>query len=230
MFKPPVEKDITQNKKMTASQTVQALFSAQWGFYKHGYETLLKMASIQTIIIILLSIALMGLAMLGNPPPRYIARNAQNQLVEVLPMNEPQRSDEAVRQFVTDAVLDSMNFTYDDYKLRLQKAATYFTDYGFAEWDNALRAGSVYKQLEEKSLLMRTTLVNVPQIDKEKSKAYGNKYVWVVYVDVVRTLSDRVNTKSNNYRYKVMVQQIPTTERAFGLAIYAIKEENHVQR
>ena len=225
MFKVPKETDITDGKKLTPAQTVQALFAAQWGFYRDGYYKLLQIAAIELGIILILAFCLLMVGVAGTPEPKYFARNAQNQIVELTALSEPLKTDDQVRQFVTDGVLEAMNFTYDDYKFRLQKASIYFTDKGFAEWDDALRRATVYQQLEEKQLLMRTNLVNVPQIDKANSKAYGGRYIWIVYVDVLRTLSDKVATKSTPYRYKVYVQQVPYTERASGLAIYSVKEE-----
>lgn len=224
MFKAPTEKDLP-DVKLSTSQKVKVLYSMQWSFYRDSYYRLLKIAGIQFFIILLLSFSLLFLAKMGTPDPKFFARNAQNQVVELLPLSDQQYTDDQARQFVTDAVLDSMNFTFDDYKYRLQKAAVFYTDQGFAEWDNALRRGSIYQQLEEKQLLMRTTLVNVPQIDRVASKAYGGRYVWVVYVDVLRTLTDKANTRSNNYRYKVYVQQVPTTERTSGMAIYSVKQQ-----
>lgn len=224
MFKVPSEKDLPDTKMNTA-QKVKVLYSLQWNFYRESYYKLLKIAGIQLVIIGLLATALITIGILGTPEPKFFARNAQNQVVELFALSEPQRTDEQVRQFATDAMLEAMNFTYDDYKFRLQKAAVYFTDRGFAEWDDALRRGSIYQQLEEKQLLMRTTLVNVPQLDKTASRAYGGRYVWILYLDVMRTLTDKASTKSTSYRYKVYVQQVPYTERASGLAIYSVKEE-----
>ena len=226
LFKPPTEKDLPDGK-MSPNAKVRALFSLQWNFYRDSYYKLLLVAGIQLVIILVLAIALGVIGYVGTPPPKYFARNALNQIVELYPLNKPRYGDEQVRQFVTDAVLESMNFTFDDYKYRLQKAAPYFTDRGFAEWDNALRRARVYDQLEEKQLLMRTTLVQVPSIDKNASKVWAStgRYMWVVDVDVMRTLSDRAASKSTPYRYKVFVQQKPYTERSSGLAIYSVREE-----
>lgn len=224
MFKVPTQKDLP-DAKLSADQKVKVLYSLQWNFYRDSYYKLLKIAGIQLVIIALLTLALLAVGILGTPEPKFFARNAQNQVVELLPLSEPQRTDDQVRQFATDGILEAMNFTYDDYKFRLQKAAVYFTDRGFAEWDDALRRGTIYQQLEEKQLLMRTTLVNVPQLDKNASRAYGGRYIWILYVDVLRTLTDKAATKSSTYRYKIYVQQVPYTERASGLAIYSVKEE-----
>ena len=223
MLKPPSEKDLPD--KLSPSDTVKALYALQWNFYRDNYYKMLKIAAVQIAIIIVLGGAIMFMSMMGTPEPKYFARNAQNQIVGLEPLHIPQKTDEQVRQFATDAVLESMNFTYDDYKYRLQKAATYFTDAGFASWDDALRRGTIYKQLEEKQLLMRTTLVNVPQIDKTKSGSYGGRYIWILDVDVMRTMTNKVETLSSPYKYKVYIQQVPYYERASGLAIYSVKEQ-----
>jgi len=224
MFKPPDEKDLSDTQ-MTPTQKVRALYSLQWHFYRNNYYKLLNIAMIQLGIISLLVIALVFIGVMGAPEPKFFARNAQNQIVKLHPLTSPQRTDDQVRQFVTDAMLASMNFTFDDYALRLQEAATYFTDAGFEEWVTALRRANLFQQLEEKNLLMRTNLTSVPQIDVENSRAYGNRFVWVVYVDVLRTLSDRAASVSTPYRYRVFVQQMPVTERASGLAIYSVREQ-----
>ncbi len=223
MLKPPSEKNLPEH--LSAQDGANQLFLMQWDFYRESYYRMLKLCGALVLLILVLAAALVAMGFLNNPEPKYFARSVQNQIIPMVPLSEPHHSDDKVRQFVTDAVLESMNFTYDDYKLRLQKSATYFTDSGFAGWENALRRGTVFQQLEEKQLLMRTNLVSVPQIDKAVSKAYNGVYIWVVYVDVMRTMTNRTETISTPYRYKVNVQQVPLYERASGMAIYSIKEE-----
>ncbi len=230
LFKKPSESDLSENKKLTPQQTVRALYSAQWRFYKFGYDAMLKISIIEFIIILILSVSMMFMTMSGNPEPRYFLVNQHNQFVPIEPLSEPGRSDEQVRQFVTDAILASMNFTHDDYKLRLNDAAAYFTDDGITSWNNALVASRLIDQMKEKQLLVRTQLISAPVIDKAMSKNYGGTYAWSVYVDVVRTLSDRNESKSGNYKYKVSVRRVNTTERASGLAIYGLKEEGKLNQ
>ena len=38
IFKIPTEKSIAENKKMTPTDTVRALYSMQWQFYRDGYN------------------------------------------------------------------------------------------------------------------------------------------------------------------------------------------------
>jgi hypothetical protein len=224
MFKSPTEKDITDKGRMTPTQTVRALYSAQWGFYKYGFDTMLKIAGIELIIILILSVTIVFLVGAGSPEPKFFWVNSQRQLGEIHPVSEAATNEDQVRQFVNDAVLESMNFTYDDYKQRLTKAAVYFTDEGFTAWTNALRDGGVFAQMQEKQLLLRTVLTAVPEIVKQDSRKYGDVFIWVYTVSVQRTVSDRSIVKTNNYTYKVNVRQVPLTEKASGLAIYSIKE------
>lgn len=224
LFKSPVEKDIPGQAKMTPTQTVRALYSAQWGFYKYGFDTMLKIAGIELIIILILAAAVAFLAGAGAPEPKYFWVNSQRQLGEINPVSEATENENQVRQFVTDAVLESMNFTYDDYKQRLTKAAVYFTDEGYTAWTNALRDGGVFSQMQEKSLLLRTVLTAAPELVKADSKKYGDVFIWVYTVEVQRTVTDRSTVKTSSYTYKVNVRQVPLSEKPAGLAIYSIKE------
>lgn len=228
LFRKPSESDFSENKKLNPAQTVRALYSAQWKFYKFGYDTMVKISITQFVIILIMGITIMFMAMNGNPEPRYFLVNQHNQFVPVEPLSEPGRSDEQVRQFVTDTILEAMNFTHDDYQLRLNNAASYFTDDGIAAWNNALTASRLIEQVKERQLLVRTQLLSSPVIDKSNSKNYGGVYAWTVYVDVMRTLSDRNESRANSYKYKVMVRRVPTTERASGLAVYSLKEEGKI--
>lgn len=187
---------------------------------------MVKISITQFVIILILGITVMFMAMNGNPEPRYFLVNQHNQFVPIEPLSEPGRSDEQVRQFVTETILAAMNFTHDDYQLRLNSAASYFTDDGIAAWNNALIASRLIDQVKERQLLLRTQLLSSPVIDKSNSKNYNGIFAWTVYVDVIRTLSDKNESKANNYRYKVMVRRVPTTERASGLAVYSMKEES----
>ena len=230
LFRKPSESDVSEGKKLSPAGTVRALYSAQWKFYKYGYDTMIKISIIEFIIIVILGVTLMFMASNGNPEPRYFLVNQHNQFVPIEPLYEPGRSDEQVRQFVTEAILASMNFTHDDYKLRLNDAASYFTDDGITSWNNALVSSRIIEQMKERQLLIRSQLINAPVIDKSNSKPYNGIHVWTVYVDVMRTMSDRNESKTMNYKYKVMVRRVPTTERASGLAIYSLKEESKLNQ
>lgn len=230
LFRKPSESDVSDNKKLTPAQTVRALYSAQWKFYKFGYDTMVKISVAQFLIILVLGVTIMFMAMNGNPEPRYFLVNQHNQFVPVEPLTEPGRSDEQVRQFAADTILAAMNFTHDDYKLRLNDAAHYFTDEGIAAWNNALVSSRLIDQVKERQLLVRTQLLSTPVIDKSNSKNYGGIYAWTVYVDVIRTMSDRNESRSSNYKYKVMIRRVPTTERASGLAVYSLKEEGKLNQ
>ena len=107
MFKAPTEKDLPDLKLSTA-QKVKVLYSLQWNFYRDSYYRLLKIAGLQLAIIGVLALALVFIGITGTPEPKFFARNAQNQVVELLPLSEPQRTDEQVRQFATDAVLEAI--------------------------------------------------------------------------------------------------------------------------
>lgn len=229
LFRKPSESDVS-DKKGTAADTVRALYSAQWKFYKFGYDTMVKIAIVQFLIILVLGITLMFMSMAGNPEPRYFLVNQHNQFVPIEPIYEPGRTDEQVRQFVSDAVIAAMNFTHDDYKLRLNNAASYFTDDGITAWNGALASSRLIDQVKERQLLVRTQLLNAPVIDKSSSKNYGGVFVWTVYVDVIRTMSDKNESRSSSYKYKVNVRRVPTTERASGLAIYSLKEEGKLNQ
>lgn len=224
LFRSPTEKDISGNGKLTPAQTVRALYSAQWGFYKYGYDTMLKIAAVQFVIILILTSALFFLAAAGTPEPKFFAVNAQRQITEILPLSEQRISDNQVRQFATDALLESMNFTYDDYNQRIENAADYFTDEGFTAYKTALRDSRVFDQLKEKQLLMRTVVTSVPEIDKANSKNYGGTFIWVVNVSTKRTLTDRAQALSVSYSYRMYIRQVPFTERPLGMAIYSIKQ------
>lgn len=229
LFKSPTEKDVSGNGKLTPAQTVRALFSAQWGFYKYGYDTMLKIAAIEFVIIVILSLALLFLAASGVPEPKFFAVNAQRQITEILPLSEQRISDNQVRQFATDALLESLNFTYDDYNQRIENAADYFTDEGFTAFKTALKDSRVFDQLKEKQLLMRTVITSVPEIDKANSKNYGGTHIWVLNVTTKRTLTDRAQVLSVNYSYRIFVRQVPFTERPLGMAIYSIKQNSDQQ-
>jgi hypothetical protein len=224
IFKSPTENDIPESSRMTSTERVRALYSAQWGFYKYGFDTMLKIAGVELLIIVILAIALLCLAAAEAPAPKYFWVNSQRQIGEIQPLSEASTQEAHVRQFISDGVLEAMNFTYDDYQQRQEKSSIYFTDDGFAAWTNALKDSGVFSQIKEQKLLLRTVLTAVPSIIKDQSKAYGSTFIWVYNVEVLRTVSSSIKVLTNNYKYKILVRQVPFSEKASGLAIYSIKE------
>lgn len=50
LFKKPSESDLSDNKKLTPTQTVRALYSAQWKFYNLVMILWLKLVSLNLLL------------------------------------------------------------------------------------------------------------------------------------------------------------------------------------
>ncbi len=226
--KPPTEKDIRAkygNKKLSADETVALLYAEQWGFYKHGYETMFKIAGYQLIIIILLMISVSFFAIRGTPRPDYFAQDTNGRITKLEPLSEPIKSDEQIKQFVKDAVLASLNFSYADYELRKNDSAKFYTDDGSVAFEEALKRSNILDQVKTAQLLLSTTWNGNPVIDKSKSGDTSGTYIWVVDADLTMELSNGSQKKAIPAKMSFYVVRVPSLERAEQVAIYRVKQK-----
>jgi hypothetical protein len=219
----PVGKHLTQETSEKIELRAAELFSMQWVFFRDGYYLMMKAAIAESVVIILLVLVIFLMAMQGSPTPNYFSVDPSGRISKLEPISMPALTDEQIRQFVVDAIGDSMNFNYLNYQDVIEKASKYFTDEGFVGYKKALVASTLTEQIVSKKLLLKTVVVGAPVIDE--SKNYGGRHVWIVRAKTIRTLTDRGKSADTEVVFTFYMYRVPSTERASQVAIYQIKQD-----
>lgn len=102
-------------------------------FYRDGYRLLLRISMIQGIVIALLVGAIVSLLFTVQTRQIYFATTSDGRIINIVPLNEPYRSQAEVIAWASDSIRSVMSFDYKDYRGRLQQVSSNFTPTG---WDS----------------------------------------------------------------------------------------------
>ena len=128
-----------------AGDAVHTIFTRN-AFYHDGYRAMLKIAGLQLVAILVLLGVLVGYFIFSQPRYRFFATTADGRIVDIVPLDQPYRSD--VVAWASQAAAESMTFAYTDYQMRLQGSAKYFTTRGWDTYIDALNRARVLETMD----------------------------------------------------------------------------------
>ena len=96
-------------------------------FYRDGYRSLLRLAFIQSLVILGLLGANFFVIHIHQPENRYFATTEDGRLIPMLALNQPNLSAPALMSWVAQASTEVMTFGFNDYRRRLQESSRNFT-------------------------------------------------------------------------------------------------------
>ena len=145
-------------------------------FYRDGYRLLLRVSIIQGIILVLLVAAI--IAMLLSMETRYIyfATTSDGRIINIVPLSEPYRSRADVVSWAAGAAQNVMRFGYNDYRQRLQQAASSFTPTGWESFTKAMKEARILEAVESRKLVVSMEIEAAPEI--KRASVHDGIYTW----------------------------------------------------
>jgi intracellular multiplication protein IcmL len=133
-------------------------------FYRDGYRLLLRISVIQAIVIALLIAGLVSLLLTVQTRQIYFATTADGRIINIVPMNEPYRSQAEVVAWASASAQNVMRFDYKDYRERLQQVSANFTPSGWESFTKALKEANIIEAIEARKLVVTTDINSAPEI------------------------------------------------------------------
>lgn len=201
----------------------------QLGFYKHYFGKLLWALIIAFAIIACLGAGMVYLSHQAVHGSReYFAVDSKTgRLTPMAPLGAPYISDGALLGWFRDCVVQSNTYNFVEFREQFTRAATCFTDDGWAGYADALsKAGSV-KLVREGRLIATGNSDGAPVITNKGVR--NGTYTWQIEMPISVTFQGGQGGRSvTNQRQLVtaLVQRVPTwqKENGVGIAQYVAKE------
>src|ERR1700683_1696520 len=108
-------------------------------FYRDGYRLLLRLSIIQGIVIVVLAAGIISLFLSIENKRIYFATTSDGRIINIVPLNEPYRTNAEVIGFAEHTAQNVMRFDYHDYRENLQQASADFTTTGWESFSKALK-------------------------------------------------------------------------------------------
>jgi intracellular multiplication protein IcmL len=146
-------------------------------FYRDGYRLLMRIAVIQGIVIALLVAGLISLLLTVQTRQVYFATTSDGRIINIVPLNEPYRSQAEVVAWAAAAAQNVMRFGYHDYRERLQQVSNDdFTPTGWQSFSKALNESKIIDAVQARKLVVTTDINSAPEITSTEVR--DGVYTW----------------------------------------------------
>lgn len=190
-------------------------------FYRDNYRRVLGAFLLSIIIITALVIVL--LYMLTHPPePRYFATDPQGRIITLVPLDEPNMSDQAILSWANIAATSVHTYDYVNYRQQLQAASQYFTTEGWQAFMNALQSSNNLDAVIAKKLVVSAVATGTPV--KLQEGIIDGRYGWRVQIPLAVTYQSASETSVQNNIATILIVRIPTLTNPQGIGIASFIE------
>lgn len=186
-------------------------------FYRDGYRMALRVAVIQSFIIVLLVGAMYFVVHIHQPEDRYFATTVDGRLIPMVGLDQPNLSDPALLSWAAQAATETMTFGFSDYRRRLQEASRHFTKQGWAAFSKELADIKLIETVESQYLLTTAIPSAAPQILEER--IVGGRYQWVVQIPLIITYQSKDNKRDDRWMVTLVIVRVPRLESPNGVGI-----------
>jgi hypothetical protein len=189
-------------------------------FYIKGYRKLI-LAMIYSLFFCLLLIILLIYFYLTQAKPIYFATGEQCQLVPMVPLSAPYVSDAKVVTWSRSAIVDILDYNYNNYEGRLSDVQKYFTGNGYKNYKNSLEASGNLNTLIGKRMSTVGKLFGNPKIvEKGNVLVDGvSKYAWVVQVNALLNYESSLANITECARILLRIFRTSPLENPVGIGI-----------
>jgi len=186
-------------------------------FYRDGYRSLLRLAFIQSLVIIGLLGTNYFVIHIHQPENRYFATTEDGRLIPMLPLNQPNLSTPALMSWVAQASTEVMTFGFNDYRRRLQESSRSFTRRGWESFTQALQAARLIEMVEANQQVVTASPQGAPILESEGLVA--GRYQWIIQLPMVLTYQSGAKTRSDSLLVTIVVVRVPRLESPNGVGI-----------
>lgn len=189
-------------------------------FYREGYQSLMKIAIAQGVVVLILAFLVTYKMFIEPPPVRYFATTNDGKILEMSPLNEPSLNDPAVLSWTAQAAADVMTFSFLDYQRRLSQSAPYFTQPGWDGFLQAIQESRFLEGVKVNQQIVTAVPADAPVIvDRKKPDEPGDKFYWRVQLPMIITFTSGEKTQSKRQLLNLVIVRVSPLENPSGLGI-----------
>ncbi len=197
-------------------------------FYRDGYRLLLRISLIQTGVIALLVAGIIGLVITIHPQQIYFATTSDGRIINIVPLNEPYRSQADVVTWAAAAAQNIMRFDYADFHARLQQSESLFTPTGWNSFNKALKESSILDAVQARKLVVTLAIGAAPEIISEGAR--NGVYTWDLRFPVTIKFDGAEAPQPISATLLMRIVRVSTLQNPDGISIEQWVVASAVQR
>jgi intracellular multiplication protein IcmL len=186
-------------------------------FYRDGYRLLVRISLMQIIVITLLVVSITTLLLTSKTQQVYFATTSDGRIINIVPLNEPYRSNAEVVAWAASTARSIMGIGYSNYREHLQQVSTNFTESGWASFNKALQDANIIEAITARKLVLTMDIDAAPEI---KSAAVQNGvFVWYVQFPVTIKFDGASSPADIKTILRLQIVRVSTLQNPDGLSI-----------
>lgn len=186
-------------------------------FYRDGFRNLIKIAVLQSIIIVGLILSLIIYMNNAVSQDRYFATTADGRIMQLVPLDKANMSTAALMSWVAQAATEVLTFGYHDYQRRLQQSSRHFTKRGWESFTEALQKAGIIDSVTSLQQIVTATPQSAPVLIDQG--VLGGKYRWIIQLPLQVSYRSGSNSRVDNLKLNLVVQRVPSLENPSGVGI-----------
>lgn len=185
-------------------------------FYRDSYRKLviLLMGAMLSIVGLVIAIIMIVYA---RPAPTYFATTESGRIIPLIPLDQPNLTDNAVLQWATQAVTTVFTYNFINYRSVLQSSRQYFTAEGWRQFLLALQSSRNLSMVTSKKLMLSAVVSSAPVVLNEY--LLDGKYTWKVQIPISVTYQSLSETAHDSFIISLTIERISTLDSISGVGI-----------
>ena len=160
-----------------------------------------------------------------QPTPKYFATTHDGKLIQLVPLNQPNLSTNALLQWAVEAATAAYTFNFVNYRKALQDSRIYFTKLGYQNFLKALTESRNLEAVQTKKLVVSAVPTGAPVVLREGATS-GGLYAWQVQFPMLLTYQSASETITQSIVITMLITRVPTLEspKGVGIASFVVRE------
>jgi len=187
-------------------------------FYRDSYRKLVVIMILAMLVIGGLTFTVVYMVT-HRPMPTYFASTDTGRIIPLIPLDQPNLTDQAVVNWASKAVVAVYTYDFINFRQTLQENEKYFTQSGWRSFLDALNESKNLDAVRENKMVV-SAFVSAAPIVTRKGVLQG-RYVWVIQIPLLVHFASANQQSDQNYVIQVQVWRVSTLDNPYGVGIMA---------
>jgi intracellular multiplication protein IcmL len=178
---------------------------------------MLRICVVLGFVIGILVLCIVTLVMNMKVKPVYFATTMDGRIINIVPVNEPYRSQGDVIKWSVQTARTVFSFGYNNYRAQLQDASNFFTQSGWDSFSKALKDSQMIEAVTARKQIVSLDVLAPPEILKEGVD--NGIYAWRLQMPVMIKYEAADPLSPTRSILEMRIVRVSTLQNSDGISI-----------
>lgn len=182
----------------------------------------LRIVILVQLIFLGFQIAFVVIMFQNEPKPVYFPLNNNDQLINSVSLSEPGLTDAELLNWVTEAMIVSFSFNYNNYDNIAEKIEDYFDPSGIASYLKMIATHPQIQQVVSKKLILSGRPTAAPRLAQDG--VVDGRYAWQILLPFILKFNNQKIRSESELTLEILIIRTPIQEAPLGVKIVGIQD------